>query len=341
MAKTSKPKPHVPPTRPDWLALRREVAIDPAMPIVDSHVHLWDFSTPPYFGADLVEDAASGHAVAASVFIECTMGYADEEPEAMRPVGETRFVAAQAEQASTKMHQVAAAILGAADLSLGAAVKPVLEAHIEAGRGRFRGIRTRAAWDADPAAGYGPAGAPEGLLRQTSFQDGVRCLGSLGLTLDVWAFHTQLADVATLAKACPDVPIALNHVGGPLGVGRYAGRRDEVFAAWSTGIRQLARCPNVVVKLGGLGVSRAGFGFDALPEPISSDDLAVAWGPYISTCIDAFGSGRAMFGSNFPVDKAVCSYTVLWNAFKKIAAGCSEAERRAMFSDNARKHYRI
>ena len=342
MADAGKKKPHVPAVRPEWLSLRQEAAVEPSLSIVDAHVHLWDFSTPPFFGADLVADASSGHDVTASVFIECMMAYAEDGQQELRPVGETRFVASQAQSASSDRHKVAAAIMGAADLALGDAVRPVLEAHVEAGGGRFRGIRTRAAWDADPVAGYGAAAtAPEGLLRQTSFQQGVRCLGTMGLTLDVWLFHTQLADVVALAKACPEVPIAVNHVGGPLGVGRYAGQRDEVFATWLDRVRELARCPNIYIKLGGLGISRMGFGFDAVAEPLSSDELAQAWGPYLTSCIEAFGPQRSLFGSNFPVDKAVCSYTVLWNCFKKITAGYSESERLAMFASNARKLYRI
>ena len=342
MAEVASKKPHVPALRPDWLALRREAVVEPSLSIVDAHIHLWDFSTPPFFGADLVADASSGHDVTASVFIECLMAYAQDGPQELRPVGETRFVASQALHASSARHQVAAAIMGAADLGLGDAVRPVLEAHVQAGGGRFRGVRTRAAWDADPVAGYGAAAStPEGQLRQESFQQGVRCLGAMELTLDVWLFHPQLADVVALAKACPDVAIAVNHVGGPVGVGCYASKRDEVFANWVASIRELARYPNVYVKLGGLGISRIGFGFDAAPEPLSSDDLARAWGPYVRTCIEAFGPQRALFGSNFPVDKAVCSYTVLWNSFKKITAGYSAAERQCLFTDNARKLYRM
>lgn len=342
MAEITKKKPHVPAVRPQWLALRHEAAIDPSLPIVDAHIHLWDFSTPPYFGMDFVADTGSGHNVTDSVFVECMMAYEEDGPQEMRPVGETRFVVSQGLDAANPKHNLAAAIMGAADLSLGDAVRPVLQAHVEAGKGRFRGVRTRAAWDADPAAGYGAAAAtPEGLLRQASFQQGVKCLGAMGLSLDVWVFHPQLADVVALARACPDVPIALNHVGGPLGVGSYASQRDEVFTAWSSGIRELSRCPNVHVKLGGLGISRMGFGFDAVSQPLSSDELALAWGPYLTTCIEAFGPDRSLFASNFPVDKAVCSYTVLWNSFKKITASYSEAERRAMFAGNARNLYRI
>jgi len=334
-------KPHVPGVRPAWLALRPEVASEPLLPIIDAHIHLWDFSTPAYFACDLADDANAGHDVQASVYVECTMGYDDSAQQALRAVGETRFALAQAVSAKHR-HRVAAAILGAADLSLGKAVDPVLQAHKEAASGRFRGIRTRAAWDADPVAGYpGASSAPEGLLRQPGFVEGVKCLGANGLSLDVWLFHTQLPDVCQLARQCPNVPIVLNHTGGPLGVGAYAGKRAEVFAVWSANIREVAKHPNVHIKLGGLGISRIGFGLDALPEPLSSDTLAALWGPYVATCIDAFGPERCMFASNFPVDKAVCSYTTLWNTFKKMTSSFSMSERAGMFFGNAQALYQI
>jgi L-fuconolactonase len=334
-------KPHVPDIRPGWLALTPEVALEPQLPIIDAHIHLWDFSTPAYFASDLAHDANAGHAVQASVYVECTMGYDDSAPQALRPVGETRFALAQA-LAAPDSHRVAAAILGAADLSQGKAVEPILQAHKEAASGRFRGIRTRAAWDDDPVAGYpGSSSAPEGLLCQPGFVEGVKCLGANGMSLDVWLFHTQLPDVCHLARQCPNVPIVINHTGGPLGVGAYAGKRAEVFAVWSANIREVAKHANVHIKLGGLGISRIGFGFDALPEPLSSDTLAKMWGPYVATCIDAFGPERCLFASNFPVDKAVCSYTTLWNTFKKLTYAFSTHERAGMFFGNAQALYRI
>jgi predicted TIM-barrel fold metal-dependent hydrolase len=316
--------------------------VEPLFPLIDAHIHLWDFSTPPYFACDLIDDTNSGHDVHASVYVECTMGYDDMAPTILRPVGETRFALSQAVAASSEKHQVSAAILGAADLSLGKAVEPLLQAHKEAGQGRFRGIRTRAAWDADPWAGYlGANSAPEGLLRQPEFVDGVNCLGDNGLSLDVWLFHTQLPEVCQLAQKCPNVHIVLNHTGGPLGVGVYDGKREEVFAIWAANIREVAKYPNVHIKLGGLGISRIGFGLDLLPKPLSSDALATLWSPYIATCIDAFGPERCMFASNFPVDKVVCSYTTLWNSFKKLTSAYTPAERSSMLFGNAQALYRI
>jgi predicted TIM-barrel fold metal-dependent hydrolase len=223
------------------------------------------------------------------------MGYEDNGPAELQPVGETRFAASQAQVAPGANHRVAAAILGAADLALGDAVRPVLEAHIEAGGGRFRGVRTRAVWDSEATVGYGAAGAPEGLLQQASFQEGVKCLGSLGLTFDVWAFHTQLEDVAKLAMACPNVPIVLDHVGGPLGVGRFAGKRDEVFAAWSAGIVKLARCSNVHVKLGG------GFfvGFVSMPFRTTTQTIWPGPGVPYGDLHRGVWAGAGVLASNF------------------------------------------
>ena len=338
---TSVKKPHVAAIDKQWLDLTREAAVEPTLPIIDSHIHLWDFSDPPYFGNDFVSDAAGGHDVQASVYVECTMAYALDGDTALRPVGETRFAVEQALAHSTPRLQLAAAILGAADLSLGADVRAVLEAQEAAGQGRWRGVRVRAAWDADPVAGYGVHGAPKGSMLSPEFRQGVKCLASKGMVLEIWAFHTQMDEVVDLARAFPDQTIVVNHVGGPLGVGPYAGRRDEVYADWAAAMRRVGTCPNVHVKLGGLGISRAGFEFDKLPRPLSSDELAQAWGRYVQVCIEAFTPKRAYFGSNFPVDKAVCHYGVLLNAFKKMTAAYSADERRAMFAGNARALYRL
>ncbi len=151
----------------------------------------------------------------------------------------------------------------------------------------------------------------------------------------------QLSELVDLARAFPETRIVLDHVGGPIGLGRYAGKRDEVFAEWSASIRELAACPNVHVKLGGLGMRMFGFTVHAGELPPGSDELAAAWRPYIETCIAAFGPERAMFESNFPVDKGSCGYAALWNAFKRIAAGCTAAEKAALFAGTATKFYRL
>ena len=237
--------------------------------------------------------------------------------------------------------QVCAGIVGYADLTIGAAVGKVLEAMIVAGGGRFRGIRFITASHPDQAAWGSMVTRPEGLLRDKRVREGFARLAPLGLSFDAWMYHTQLDDLVGLARTFPDTQIVLDHVGGPIGLGRYAGKRDEVFAEWSGRIRELAACPNVHVKLGGLGMRMFGFDLHTRELPPSSEELAAAWRPYIETCIAAFGPERAMFESNFPVDKGSCSYAALWNAFKHIAAGCSAAEKAALFAGTANRFYRL
>jgi predicted TIM-barrel fold metal-dependent hydrolase len=237
--------------------------------------------------------------------------------------------------------QVCAGIVGYADLTLGAAVEKVLEAMITAGSGRFRGIRFITASHPDQAAWGSMVTRPEGLLTDQRVREGFARLAPLGLSFDAWMYHTQLGDLLDLARAFPETQIVLGHVGGPIGLGRYAGKRDEVFAEWSGRIRELAACPNVHVKLGGLGMRMFGFDLHTRELPPSSEELAAAWRPYIETCIAAFGPERAMLESNFPVDKGSCGYAALWNAFKRIAAGYSAAEKAALFSGTATKFYRL
>lgn len=333
-----------PPLRPDWLARQCEEVLDPSREIIDPHHHLWEVPGSRYLLDDLMADLGSGHDVRASVHVECKSAYRADGPEALRPLGETEFArhcaAAGAARSGGRLRPCAA-IVGYADLALGEAVRPVLEAHLAAGAGLFRGVRVRAAWHPHPAF-QGPAdGPPEGLLRQPTFRAGLVELGRLGLRCDLWVFHTQLAEAADLAAAFPMLPIVLNHAGGPLGIGPFAGQRDAVFAAWAADMRRLAQARNVVVKLGGLAMPRIGFGFDARATPPSSAELAAAWQPYIDLCLEVFGPSRCMFESNFPVDKGMTGYRVLWNAFKRMAAGLGEAGRDAVFRATAARFYAI
>lgn len=335
--------------RPEWLTRRVEPVIDPNQPIIDPHHHLWDVPGSRYLVDELMDDLRSGHDVRATVHVECKSGYRVVGPEAMRPIGETEFVLDCAAQAARLVPvspdrrpiQACAGIVGYADLEQGAAAREVLQAHVDVGAGRFRGIRVRAAWHPDPAFA-GPADGPPGdLLRRPKFREGFAELQALGLCCDLWVFHTQLQDAADLAQAFPETAIVLNHAGGPLGIGPYAGQRDSVFADWSQDMRALARSSNVCVKLGGLAMPRIGFGFDALETPPASEDLAAAWQPYIDTCLDAFGPTRCMFESNFPVDKGMTGYRVLWNAFKRMAAGLTETEKDRVFRGTAAEFYSI
>ena len=211
-------------------------------------------------------------------------------------------------------------------------------AHREAGRGYFKGIRHSATYDAGIAP-TAPPGAPPGLFLDPAFRAGVARTLALGFTFEAWCYHPQLQELLDLLKACPDGKVVLNHLGGPLGVGPYEGKRAEVFAAWSRDIKALASCPNLYVKLGGLAMNVNGFGYHHEVLPPGSGEMATAWRPYMETAIEAFGAKRCMFESNFPVDKGMCAYPVLWNAFKRIAAGCSAAEKDDLFHDTAASFY--
>ena len=333
------------PPRQAWLdKVQAEAVLEPDLPIVDTHHHLWDWPGNRYLLDEYLADVRSGHNIVASVFLECHAMYRARGPEAMRPVGQTEFVAgiaAMSESGDYGPARVAAGIVGFADLMLGDAVEPVLEANIRAGGGRFRGVRHSAAWDADEAIGNSRTATGPHLMRENGFRAGLARLAALGLSLDAWVFHTQLDDLIELARAHPAANIVTGHCGGPLGYGPYAGKRDAVFAAWKPRIAELARCPNVTMKLGGMMMRLASYDYGALAAPPSSEELAAMWRPYIETCIEAFGAERCMFESNFPVDKMGIGWVALWNAFKRITAGASAAEKRALFSATAQRVYRL
>jgi len=332
--------------RPEWLDRRREAALEPDLPIVDPHHHLIDRpESGRYLLPDLLADiAGGGHNVVATVYLEWLSMYRADGPAEMRPVGEIEFangIAAMSASGGYGKPRVCAGIVGHADLALGARVKDVLEAMIAAGGGRFRGIRFIASTHPDQAQWGATAVRPDGLLLDSRVREGFARLAPLGLSFDAWVYHTQLGDVLDLARAFPGTTIVLNHVGGPIGLGRYKGKRDAVFADWSAGIRALASCPNVNVKLGGLGMRLLGFDVHEGELPPSSDQLAAAWRPYIETCIAAFGADRAMFESNFPVDKGSYGYGVFWNACKRLAQGASADEKASLFHGTASRVYRL
>jgi predicted TIM-barrel fold metal-dependent hydrolase len=326
------------------LAQTTEDIIDPKRPIVDPHHHLWDRGGLRYMIEEMSDDIASGHNIVATVYVDCRSMYRASGPEAFRPVGEVEFangVAAMAASGGYGPALICAGIVSHVNLLLGDGAKPVLEAEIAAGQGRFRGIRHSSAYDAEPDIAHMYATRPQGLLLDSTFRKGFACLAPLGLSFDAWLFHPQLAEFVDLARAFPDTKIVLDHCGGPVGLGRFAGRREETFAVWKASILQAAKCPNVVVKLGGLAMRLLGFDFHERAMPPSSEQAAAAWRPYIETCIEAFGPARCMFESNFPPDKGQCSYRVIFNAFKRIAAPYSEAEKTALFSKTAADFYRL
>ncbi|HET6182651.1 MAG TPA: amidohydrolase family protein [Acetobacteraceae bacterium] len=325
-----------------WLNKLREEVLEPDLPIIDPHHHLWDRPGSRYYLDELLADTGSGHNVVATVFLQCFWAYRTSGPEALRPVGETEFVAAIAAEAERRQAKTraCAAIVGHADLRLGERVDEVLEAHVAAAGGRFRGIRHGVARHPALLASISEP-PPLGLMADSSFRAGFAQLAKHGMSFDAWLYHTQLDELYDLARAFPGTPIVLNHVGGPLGVGPFQGKSAEVFATWQASMRRLAACPNVHVKLGGLAMAINGFDFHRQVLPPSSGELVNAWRPWMSACIELFGATRCMFESNFPVDKAMCSYPVLWNAFKRIAAGASADEKRALFHDTAARFYRI
>jgi len=324
----------------EWLAQVVEEPIEPERPLCDPHHHLWDKPDSRYLAEELLADIADNNVVS-TVFIERMTEWRQDGPDEMKPIGETEFVQAIADKHADGETKVCAGIVGMADLSLGDSVKPVLEAHLKASPNRFRGVRHATSYDANEEVNNSHVGAPEKLMMDSKFREGVACLREYNLTFDAWLFHPQLPELIDLAKADPDTTIILNHFGGPLGVGTYKGKRAEIFDTWRDSINDLAQCPNVHVKLGGLAMPINGFGWNARPKPPTSTELAEATSAYYLHTIEKFGPDRCMFESNFPVDKMSCPYTVIWNSFKRIASGFSDAEKDLLFHDTAARLYRL
>lgn len=340
-----------------------EQILEPDLPIIDPHHHLWDlrpllpmFPEPRHrFIKALVpyahytfdqfhEHATGGHNVIASVFMECGAFYNAGLGEALKPVGEVEYVNGVAAQAASGLYgevRWCAGIVGHADLTRGSAAGEVLDALIEAAPRRFRGIRSQAAYDPDPEV-LGPAIVwPEGLYLDATFREGFAELGKRNLTFDAWVVEPQLPDVIDLARAFPQTPICLDHCGTPLGCASYKGRLEERFDTWAANIRELARCENVVVKLGGLAMHNCAMPDEGPAAGYGSQALADMWRPYVETCIEAFGTKRAMFESNYPVDSWGATYPVLWNAFKRITSGASAEEKADLYAGNAARFYEI
>ncbi len=331
-----------------WLAKRPpETALEPDLPIIDPHHHLWDAphrARGLYLLPELLADTGGGHNIVSTVFLECQSMFRATGPEEMRPVGEVEFVNGIAAMSASGQYgktRVCEAIVGWVDLMLGSKVHAVLEAEITAGGGRFRGVRYGTSHDDGPAGQHVSRAMPAHRLLDPTFREGFAELGKLGLTFDSWHFFPQLPDLVDLARTFPGQSIIVDHVGGHLGVGQYAGKQAETIPVWKKSMQELAKCPNVTVKLGGLGMISFGFGFHFRDTPPSSQELAAAWKPYIETCIDLFGPERCMFESNFPPDKQSCGYTELWNAFKIITRGASAAEKTALYSGTAARVYKM
>ena len=317
--------------------------IEPDLPIVDCHHHLWVLPDNRYLIDEFAADLASGHKVLSTVFVECSAMYRKHGPEALRPVGEAEFVAGMAAMSESGLFgptRICAAFVGTADFTLGDAVDEVLDALGRASGGRLRGIRCAANWDVDPSVNTGSRPfRPKGLLLDERFRKGFSRMAARGLVYDAWQYHPQLPDVCSLADAFPNTPIIVNHCGGLLGVSGYANPGN--FARWKALVTEMARRPNALMKLGGLGAPRCGFAYAKRSTPPSAEELAKDWRPYIDTCIELFGPSRCMFESNYPADRGAGSFHTIWNAFKLVASGYSAAEKRDLFSATAARTYGI
>lgn len=324
-----------------WLAQHREEIIEPELPIVDPHHHLWSRPGNVYLFPELLADLTSGHNIRATVFEECGSMYRADGPEELRSLGETEFVtgvAAMSASGGFGRTRACAAMVGNVNLMLGSRVAPILEAHIAASGGRFHAIRFSTAWDADERV-YKTVPRP-GVLTEERFREGFQYLARFGLAFDAWVYHPQLGEVAALAAAFPQTLIVLNHFGSPILGGPNAGRSEEAFTEWRTGMTALAAHDNVHVKLGALPVRRPATS-RGIGAPLSSEEIAAAWRPFFEVCVEQFGARRCMFESNFPVQKRWCSYAVLWNACKRLATGASADEKSALFSGTAARVYRV
>jgi L-fuconolactonase len=330
----------------DWLALTQEPTLEPEIAICDPHHHFWDFRSERvpyqrYLLHELVADVNCGHNVRSTVFIEARSMYRPDGPVELRPVGEVEFVQGLAAASATGLYgpcRAAAGIIGHADLKLGDQVKPVLEALQAASPNRFRGVRHTVTWDPHPEVGNRER---QGVLSTAEYRSGAKVLAGMGLSLDTGVCFPQLPELADFAKAIPNLTIILNHLGGLNRVAPYGNRDDEVMATWRRGLAEVAQCPNVNLKLGGIGMPRIGFDWHTREKPIGSEELAASMAPLMTYCIEQFGPNRCMFESNFPVDKVSFSHHVLFNAFKRFSKGYSAPERAALFHDTAARAYRI
>ena len=326
----------------DWLALRREGAVDPDRPIVDAHHHLWNRGSSTYLAPQLLEDLTATHNVVKTVFVECRANYDKQRAEHMQPVGETVFVAGEAEATDSSGGPTIAGIVSHADMMLGDAVEDVLAAHDAASGSRFRGIRHATAWDASDEIHNSHTRPFEQMMGTGEFRAGVRKLAAMGFSFDAWLFHPQLPEVAALAAAVPELTIMLNHLRAPMGIGPYRHDRDGARADWQASVRLVAACPNVVLKVGGIGMDMYfATGWSAADVPPGSEEVAEHWGDDLRFCIDSFGPDRCMFESNFPVDRQALTYPVVWNAFQIMAAGYTDAEKDDLFSGTASRVYRL
>jgi predicted TIM-barrel fold metal-dependent hydrolase len=327
--------------RPDWLALHVETALDPSQLVIDSHHHLYHRPGLRYLLEEYLADLDCGHNVRATVAVQARAMLRAEGPLDLASLGETEFLNGQAAMSASGIYgtaRVSAAIVGHVDLTLGDRLRPVLERHMAASA-RLQGVRQPLAWDADTTLLNPAYGTTEGLADNAAFRQGLSVLQDLGLAFEIWAFYPQLPRLARLAAAFPDLTFVVNHLGGVIRAGAHAER--DIYPLWRQGLAALADCPNVLVKLSGLGMRLSGLGFDERAQPPSSEDLAAVWRPWMMTALELFGPSRCMWGSNFPVDKGSYSYGIGLNAIKRLLTDATPDDRQDVLWRTAARHYNI
>lgn len=329
-----------PPPDDAWLARATpEPVLEPDLPIVDAHHHFWESRPWPYGIDDYRADAGLGHDVGQSICVEGGSFHRTTGPIALRGVGEVEAVRAASACASGRP-RVAAAIVAAADPTATGDFDLVLDALDAAGGGRLSGIRYSVASHPDPSYRGRFAARPPGLLSAPEVARVAAMLGERGLLFETWLLQHQIGEAERLAAACPTTTIVIDHLGGPLGAGRY--REDpDAAAAWRESLARLAERPNVRLKLGGLGMVSLGARFREQATPPSSETLAASWACRILPAISLFGPERCMFESNFPVDRGQTGWVALWNAFKRVVAHLPLSARCDLFAGTARRTYRL
>lgn len=299
---------------------------------------------PRYLLEELIADIDTGHNIVSTVFVEARAMYRADGPEPMKSLGEVEFANGVAAMSASGLYgktRVCAGIIGCTNLDRGEAAGEALDAMIAAAPERFRGIRCSATWDEDPVVRQHRKSPPHRMM-DVGHRAGVAELARRDLIYEAWCFHTQIPELTDLARALPDVEIVLDHVGGPIGIGAaYEGRRTEIMEEWQRALAELAECDNVSVKLGGIFMEVNGFAWHTRDNPPTSDELAEAARPYFEFAIEKFGPDRAMFESNFPVEKISAGYRTMWNALKKVARGYSPSEKAKLFHDTATRVYRL
>lgn len=325
-----------------WLSQRVEAPIDADRQIVDPHHHLWDRNGSTYLANELLADTGGSHNVTHTVFVECRAKWDRQAELAFAPVGETRFVAGEAAEMAEREGADIVGIVSHANLLAGDGVEAVLEAHDAAGAGLFRGIRHATAFTDDPVFHTAHTGAGPGDMLRPAFVAGAQVLARMGFSFDAWLYHTQIAELVALAKEVPELTIVLDHLGGRLHATSTSPTASDIHASWRAAMTEAAACPNIVLKVGGIGMDNVfGTGWASLDAPPGSEQVASFWGDDVRWCIDTFGPSRCMLESNFPVDRQTLPYAVLWNAMQIMTDEYSESEKHDLFAATAARTYRL